>query len=212
MKTRNFAKKLTVSLLIVLASILTVTALSLSRAAVSAAESFDLAIEYLVNGAVITEPAEGTLNLRLTSDSLKADSEYLVMMVSGNKKSYSTTPESVLYVSQSAAVAQDSETAVEFDIIPRERTSGIILLSGIIYGVAQQIPIAEVQTIAATENIPGDANSDGVVSSTDLLRLHLYIAERVELSSAELLAADLNGDESVTTADFTALLELILAN
>lgn len=56
------------------------------------------------------------------------------------------------------------------------------------------------------EDVPGDVNGDGFVTSADVTAIYNYLLNDEEISSA----ADLNGDGVITSADITALYNILL--
>lgn len=78
--------------------------------------------------------------------------------------------------------------------------------------VPANVPVSfQTGSIAVQQIFPGDLTDDGDVTVADAVKLVRYLAKLVELNDREQLAANLNGDQSITSADAVLLLQAIAA-
>ena len=75
-------------------------------------------------------------------------------------------------------------------------------------------PVTTVTTTTtkpANQPIKGDTDSNGSITSVDLIRLMQHIVNKLELSGNDLLSADMDGDGQITVIDVIKLKNLLVA-
>lgn len=129
--------------------------------------------------------------------------QYLVLALSGD--SDVPTQDNIVYIDQIGAIS----TTVTFNVYPSALTSGATYN---VYMVGTGADEAYKQVASFTYYAPyllGDVNSDGEVQAVDALRVLRFLADQVELSSTEKLAADVNHDTKIEAVDALRILRYI---
>lgn len=151
--------------------------------------------EFKENGDMIT--------VTVTSNSLKAGSQYVILMVkSADGENYTIDSDSILYIDQTAATASGSDGTVTFDVYPSSMTDGIILIAGAEDGLLKV-------AIIDGKYIVGDADKDGKFSISDAIAVLRVIAELDDISEIDQAAADVDGVAGVKIGDAIAMLRVI---
>lgn len=151
--------------------------------------------EFKENGDMIT--------VTVTSDSLKAGSQYVILMVkSADGENYTIDADSILYIDQTAAAASGTNGTVTFDVYPSSMTDGIILIAGAEDGLLKV-------AIIDGKYIVGDADKDGKFSISDAIAVLRVIAELDDISGIDQTAADVDGVAGVKIGDAIAMLRVI---
>lgn len=129
--------------------------------------------------------------------------QYLVLALSGD--SDVPTQDNIVYIDQIGAIS----TIVTFNVYPSALTSGATYN---VYMVGTGADEAYRQVASFTYYAPyllGDVNSDGEVQAVDALRVLRFLADQVELSSTEKLAADVNHDTKIEAVDALRILRYV---
>lgn len=129
--------------------------------------------------------------------------QYLVLALSGD--SDVPTQDNIVYIDQIGAIS----TTVTFNVYPSALTSGATYN---VYMVGTGADEAYKQVASFTYYAPyllGDVNSDGEVQAVDALRVLRFLADQVELSSTEKLAADVNHDTKIEAVDALRILRYV---
>lgn len=129
--------------------------------------------------------------------------QYLVLALSGD--SDVPTQDNIVYIDQTGATS----TTVTFNVYPSALTSGATYN---VYMVGTGADEAYKQVASFTYYAPyvlGDVNSDGEVQAVDALRVLRFLADQVELSSTEKLAADVNHDTKIEAVDALRILRYV---
>ncbi len=190
-------KKLRViALILALATVLCLTAVA---AEVVDGEKATATIEMAGTEAVFSENGD-MITVTVTSESLKAGSQYVILMVkSANGEDYTIDADSILYIDQTAATASGAKGSVTFDVYPSSMTDGIILIAGAEDGLLKV-------AIIDGKYILGDVNGDGEFSSVDALMVLRHAAERVVLTDQQQLSGDIDGNGILSSADALRIL------
>jgi hypothetical protein len=129
--------------------------------------------------------------------------QYLVLALSGD--SDVPTQDNIVYIDQIGAIS----TTVTFNVYPSALTSGATYN---VYMVGTGADEAYKQVASFTYYAPyvlGDVNSDGKIEAVDALRVLRFLADQVELSSTEKLAADVNRDTKIEAVDALRILRYV---
>ena len=129
--------------------------------------------------------------------------QYLVLALSGD--SDVPTQDNIVYIDQTGATS----TTVTFNVYPSALTSGATYN---VYMVGTGADEAYKQVASFTYYAPyvlGDVNSDGKIEAVDALRVLRFLADQVELSSTEKLAADVNRDTKIEAVDALRILRYV---
>lgn len=113
------------------------------------------------------------------------------------------TENNIVYIDQKAA----DGSAVTFSIYPSALESGVTYG---IYVVGTSTSYTKVASFSYyAPYLLGDVNSDGEVQAVDALRVLRFLADQVELSSTEKLAADVNHDTKIEAVDALRILRYV---
>ena len=129
--------------------------------------------------------------------------QYMVLALSGD--SDVPTQDNIVYIDQIGAIS----TTVTFNVYPSALTSGATYN---VYMVGTGADEAYKQVASFTYYAPyvlGDVNSDGKIEAVDALRVLRFLADQVELSSTEKLAADVNRDTKIEAVDALRILRYV---
>ena len=129
--------------------------------------------------------------------------QYLVLALSGD--SDVPTQDNIVYIDQTGATS----TTVTFNVYPSALTSGGTYN---VYMVGTGAGESYKKVASFTYYAPyllGDVNSDGEVQAVDALRVLRFLADQVELSSTEKLAADVNHDTKIEAVDALRILRYV---
>lgn len=129
--------------------------------------------------------------------------QYLVLALSGD--SDVPTQDNIVYIDQTGATS----TTVTFNVYPSALTSGATYN---VYMVGTGAGESYKKVASFTYYAPyllGDVNSDGEVQAVDALRVLRFLADQVELSSTEKLAADVNHDTKIEAVDALRILRYV---
>lgn len=147
---------------------------------------------------------EEKINVTYTSSSLTEGSYYLILMVKGSGSGYTIDENSILYIDQTAAVADEGggNPSVKFSVYPSSIQDSVILIAGVgVNGEAGPL----VAAIVDAKYILGDVNKDGVVNSKDAVLFNQYLAKIANMDSTALAAADINKDGVVNSKDIVIM-------
>ncbi len=125
------------------------------------------------------------------------------------KKLFNVTATGATVGEDNITVSTDINYAVEFatkeDFVGFAGTNATVTFYTVQNGV--KIPVATVKLV-----VKGDINGDGTVDVLDASYGALVAQEKTELSGCYLLAGDLEGgDKAVTTADYSAIVNIAIA-
>ena len=158
--------------------------------------------EFKENGDMVT--------VTVTSTSLKAGSQYVILMVkSADGDNYTIDANSILYIDQTAASASGANGTVTFDVYPSSMTDGVILIAGAEDGLLTA-------AIIKGKYLLGDVNGDKVVTSKDALEVLRYAVGLVKFTDTQKSAAavlgnkDEHGNAKPTTKDALSILRVAL--
>ena len=113
------------------------------------------------------------------------------------------TENNIVYIDQKAA----DGSAVTFSIYPSALESGVTYG---IYVVGTSTSYTKVASFSYyAPYVLGDVNSDGKIEAVDALRVLRFLADQVELSSTEKLAADVNRDTKIEAVDALRILRYV---
>ena len=129
--------------------------------------------------------------------------QYLVLALSGTDST--PTESNIVYIDQTGATG----TTVAFNVYPSALTSGATYN---VYMVGTGKGESYKKVASFTYYAPyllGDVNSDGEVQAVDALRVLRFLADQVELSSTEKLAADVNHDTKIEAVDALRILRYV---
>ena len=113
------------------------------------------------------------------------------------------TENNIVYIDQEAA----DGSAVTFSIYPSALESGVTYG---IYVVGTSTSYTKVASFSYyAPYVLGDVNSDGKIEAVDALRVLRFLADQVELSSTEKLAADVNRDTKIEAVDALRILRYV---
>lgn len=151
--------------------------------------------EFKENGDMVT--------VTVTSTSLKAGSQYVILMVkSADGENYTIDANSILYIDQTAATASETNGTVTFDVYPSSMTDGIILIAGAEDGLTKV-------AIIKAKYILGDVDMSGQFNVGDATQLLKHLAGLVSEDQVSLPAADVDGSGAVNVGDATFLLKVL---
>ena len=143
---------------------------------------------------------EDIVKVSVTSASLKAGEQYLILMVkSSDGENYTIDKDSILYIDQKAA---DSSNTVAFDVYPSSYADSVILITGVADG-ALKVAIVDGKFIV------GDANGDNKINAMDIIRIANYLVGNATVESG---AADANGDGKVNAMDIIRIANYLVGN
>lgn len=144
----------------------------------------------------LTAPISGTGNQNLVF-ALKGDTAAL------GTNTTIPTENNIVYIDQKAA----DGSAVTFSIYPSALESGVTYG---IYVVGTSTSYTKVASFSYyAPYVLGDVNSDGKIEAVDALRVLRFLADQVELSSTEKLAADVNRDTKIEAVDALRILRYV---
>lgn len=144
----------------------------------------------------LTGPISGTGNQNLVF-ALKGDTAAL------GTNTTIPTENNIVYIDQKAA----DGSAVTFSIYPSALESGVTYG---IYVVGTSTSYTKVASFSYyAPYVLGDVNSDGKIEAVDALRVLRFLADQVELSSTEKLAADVNRDTKIEAVDALRILRYV---
>lgn len=141
----------------------------------------------------------GTVKFGVEATGLKAGSQYLLLMVSGDG---APGADNIVYIDQQAA---DANGTVAFTAYPQALGKGsyrIFLLGG--DQTLNSGPAASFQ--AYVPYTLGDVNDDGTIDSADALEALLFFVESKTPTETERLAADVNKDGTIDSYDALQML------
>lgn len=141
----------------------------------------------------------GTVKFGVEATGLKAGSQYLLLMVSGDG---APGADNIVYIDQQAA---DANGTVAFTAYPQALDKGsyrIFLLGG--DQTLNSGPAASFQ--AYVPYTLGDVNDDGTIDSADALEALLFFVESKTPTETERLAADVNKDGTIDSYDALQML------
>ena len=143
------------------------------------------------------------VTVTVTSNSLKAGSQYVILMVkSADGEDYTIDADSILYIDQKAAEASGSDGTVTFDVYPSAMTSGIILIAGAEDGLTKV-------AIIKGKWILGDVDKSDEVDVGDATMLLRYLAGLEDESDLNMEAANVDHSDEVDVGDATLLLRYL---
>ncbi len=145
---------------------------------------------------------ENMIRIEYDGERLEAGTEYIIMMAAGDGDKIDQN--TIQYIDQTTAAADGS---IKFAVNPKAMQNAVLLLSGKIDGVNQQIKIA---SIAAT--LRGDVvNNDGFVDADDVLGVLRHALKAAVLTDETALeAADVNGDYCIDMQDAIMIMRYVL--
>ena len=141
----------------------------------------------------------GAVKFGVEATGLKAGSQYLLLMVSGDG---APGADNIVYIDQQAA---DANGTVAFTAYPQALGKGsyrIFLLGG--EQTLSSGPAASFQ--AYVPYTLGDVNDDGTIDSADALEALLFFVESKTPTETERLAADVNKDGTIDSYDALQML------
>ena len=141
----------------------------------------------------------GAVKFGVEATGLKAGSQYLLLMVSGDGV---PGADNIVYIDQQAA---DANGTVAFTAYPQALGKGsyrIFLLGG--EQTLSSGPAASFQ--AYVPYTLGDVNDDGTIDSADALEALLFFVESKTPTETERLAADVNKDGTIDSYDALQML------
>lgn len=141
----------------------------------------------------------GAVKFGVEATGLKAGSQYLLLMVSGDD---APGADNIVYIDQRAA---DANGTVAFTAYPQALGKGsyrIFLLGG--DQTLNSGPAASFQ--AYVPYTLGDVNDDGTIDSADALEALLFFVESKTPTETERLAADVNKDGTIDSYDALQML------
>ena len=141
----------------------------------------------------------GAVKFGVEATGLKAGSQYLLLMVSGDG---APGADNIVYIDQQAA---DVNGTVAFTAYPQALGKGsyrIFLLGG--KQTLNSGPAASFQ--AYVPYTLGDVNDDGTIDSADALEALLFFVESKTPTETERLAADVNTDGTIDSYDALQML------
>lgn len=141
----------------------------------------------------------GAVKFGVEATGLKAGSQYLLLMVSGDG---APGADNIVYIDQQAA---DANGTVAFTAYPQALGKGsyrIFLLGG--DQTLNSGPAASFQ--AYVPYTLGDVNDDGTIDSADALEALLFFVESKTPTETERLAADVNKDGTIDSYDALQML------
>lgn len=141
----------------------------------------------------------GAVKFGVEATGLKAGSQYLLLMVSGDGV---PGADNIVYIDQQAA---DANGTVAFTAYPQALDKGsyrIFLLGG--EQTLSSGPAASFQ--AYVPYTLGDVNDDGTIDSADALEALLFFVESKTPTETERLAADVNKDGTIDSYDALQML------
>lgn len=141
----------------------------------------------------------GAVKFGVEATGLKAGSQYLLLMVSGDGV---PGADNIVYIDQQAA---DANGTVAFTAYPQALDKGsyrIFLLGG--DQTLNSGPAASFQ--AYVPYTLGDVNDDGTIDSADALEALLFFVESKTPTETERLAADVNKDGTIDSYDALQML------
>ena len=141
----------------------------------------------------------GAVKFGVEATGLKAGSQYLLLMVSGDG---APGADNIVYIDQQAA---DANGTVAFTAYPQALGKGsyrIFLLGG--KQTLNSGPAASFQ--AYVPYTLGDVNDDGTIDSADALEALLFFVESKTPTETERLAADVNKDGTIDSYDALQML------
>ena len=141
----------------------------------------------------------GAVKFGVEATGLKAGSQYLLLMVSGDG---APGADNIVYIGQQAA---DANGTVAFTAYPQALGKGsyrIFLLGG--DQTLNSGPAASFQ--AYVPYTLGDVNDDGTIDSADALEALLFFVESKTPTETERLAADVNKDGTIDSYDALQML------
>ena len=141
----------------------------------------------------------GAVKFGVEATGLKAGSQYLLLMVSGDG---APGADNIVYIDQQAA---DANGTVAFTAYPQALGKGsyrIFLLGG--DQTLSSGPAASFQ--AYVPYTLGDVNDDGTIDSADALEALLFFVESKTPTETERLAADVNKDGTIDSYDALQML------
>lgn len=141
----------------------------------------------------------GAVKFGVEATGLKAGSQYLLLMVSGDGV---PGADNIVYIDQQAA---DANGTVAFTAYPQALGKGsyrIFLLGG--DQTLNSGPAASFQ--AYVPYTLGDVNDDGTIDSADALEALLFFVESKTPTETERLAADVNKDGTIDSYDALQML------
>ena len=141
----------------------------------------------------------GAVKFGVEATGLKAGSQYLLLMVSGDG-----TPgaDNIVYIDQQAA---DANGTVAFTAYPQALDKGsyrIFLLGG--EQTLSSGPAASFQ--AYVPYTLGDVNDDGTIDSADALLVLKHSVHLLDLDAVQQLAANVNKDNTIDSSDALLIL------
>lgn len=142
-------------------------------------------VHALVNGGVPLHPT----SLTIKDDSVSYDGDYLTGADVG------TSGANVV-----AMFNEEAEYVKVYDLGGNEVTSGVVAT-----GYTVKLVVDGSALTSYTIVVSGDLNSDGTVSSSDLLSVSRAISGNIELNELCTKAGDFDGTNTVTSTDYIAL-------
>ena len=142
----------------------------------------------------------GAVKFGVEATGLKAGSQYLLLMVSGDD---APGADNIVYIDQQAA---DANGTVAFTAYPQALGKGsyrIFLLGG------DQTLSSGGLAVSFQAYVPytlGDVNDDGTIDSADALEALLFFVESKTPTETERLAADVNKDGTIDSYDALQML------
>lgn len=191
-----------VSLVLVLAILLTISVVAAER---TATENATVTAITTAGGyeatAYFKENSDEAITVTVTGDAIKAGKEHLILMVKGSQRDYEIKRESILFIDQKAAAGNEEAGTITFDVIPSELCDSVILV------------VNESNTVIAAildgRFVLGDLTGDDIVDVGDAMLLLQYVASKVQLTETQMQAADVDQDGNVTSNDATLLLRIV---
>lgn len=186
-----------------------VLALSLAMStAALAADGIQGANSTVGNTVTLAADQNNPDKLNVTYAGATANSEYVVFATSGGASEL-PTESNLIYIDQKTATSG----GVTFGVYPKALTNGTYQVwmssnaaSGIGSQRAENIGNFTYATTKPAYTL-GDVNSDGRINSTDAILVLRYAVGNVELTEAQLLAAEVNGKTGINSGDAILILQ-----
>lgn len=172
------------------------------------ANGTDISTENVTINNVETQFYANAERFTLTGPISAEGNQNLVFALKGDTAALGTnttipTEKNIVYIDQKAA----DGSAVTFSIYPSALESGVTYG---IYVVGTSTSYTKVASFSYyAPYVLGDVNSDGKIEAVDALRVLRFLADQVELSSTEKLAADVNRDTKIEAVDALRILRYV---
>ena len=153
------------------------------------------------------------INVTVTSTSLVAGDQYVVLMVkSADGVNYAIEEGSILYINQTetagAVAAADGKASVSFGVYPSALEDSVILIAGAKDGL---IKAAVVQTKGETF-VLGDVDGNGSVDANDLVLLARYMVGAVSINELNKNGANVDKIGEIDANDLVLLARVLVGD